>query len=48
MKPDSKHAVKSLLTVKGFESAGSVYFCGPASSISPLDVMRQNDELASS
>ncbi len=47
MKADSKSAFKCLLTVKGFELAGRMYFCGPASSISPLDVIRQNDELPS-
>jgi len=48
MKPDSKPAVTSLLRVVGFESAGGMYFLRPASSNSPLDVMRQKDELASS
>lgn len=48
MKPDSEPAVKCLLPVKVFEPAGRFYFCGPASNVSPLDVIRQHVEFPSS
>jgi hypothetical protein len=48
MKPASGLAVKRLLATKVFEPAGRMGSCGSASTVSPLDVTRQNVELLSS